>query len=232
MRTKELSSDTPLPGILQLNIDEQLIVHDWLKRTFDIVFSLAAMLLALPIFALIALLVKLSSPGPVFYCSLRIGRQGHLFKFWKFRSMHKDADQRLEIILNSDPSLKREWQKYFKLKKDPRLTRIGSLLRRTSLDEFPQFWNVFIGDLSIVGPRPYLPREADVIRKILKNEMEKMFSVRPGLTGIWQTSGRSILTFEQRVRLDLSYVNQRSFLSDLKLIAKTIPILLFSKGAF
>ena len=176
----ELFSETSSPSTLQLNIDEQMVVHNGLKRTFDLLFSLMAMLLGLPLFILIAFLVKLSSSGPIFYCSLRI----------------------------------------------------GNFLRKTSLDEFPQFWNVLIGDLSIVGPRPYLPREADVIRKILNDEMEKMFSVRPGLTGIWQTSGRSALTFEKRVKLDLSYINQRSFLFDLRLIAKTIPLLFFSKGAF
>lgn len=228
----ELSSETSFPASFQLDFDEQLIVHDWLKGAFDIIFSAAALILGLPFFIVIAVLVKLSSPGPIFYCSLRIGRKGHLFKFWKFRSMHRDADQRLEVMLNSDPSLRQEWQKYFKLKNDPRLTTIGRFLRKTSLDELPQFWNVLVRNLSVVGPRPYLPREADVIRKILGKDMEKMFSVRPGLTGIWQTSGRSILTFEQRVKLDLSYIDQRSFLLDLRLIAKTIPILLFPKGAF
>jgi exopolysaccharide production protein ExoY len=228
----ELSSETSLAASFQLDFDEQLIVHDWIKGAFDILFSLAALIFGLPLFIVIAILVKLSSPGPIFYCCLRIGRKGRLFKFWKFRSMHRDADQRLEVMLNSDPDLRQEWQKYFKLKNDPRLTRIGRFLRKTSLDELPQFWNVLMRDLSIVGPRPYLPREADAIRKILSKEMEKMFSVRPGLTGIWQTSGRSILTFEQRVKLDLSYIDQRSFLFDLRLIAKTIPILLFPKGAF
>lgn len=230
MMPNELSSEASLLG--SLKIDEQVIVHNGLKRGFDIFFSLTALILGLPLFAALALLVKLSSPGPVFYCSLRIGRKGRLFKFWKFRSMHRDADQRLEVMLHSDPNLKREWKKYFKLRNDPRLTRIGSFLRKTSLDELPQFWNVLIGDLSIVGPRPYLPREADAIRKILKDGMENMFSVRPGLTGIWQTSGRSCLTFKERVQLEVSYVHQRSFLFDLKLILKTIPILFFQKGAF
>ena len=228
----ELSSETPLPLPFQLNFDEQLIVHDWLKGAFDILFSTTALILGIPFFVVIAMLVKFSSPGPIFYCSLRIGRKGRLFKFWKFRSMYCDADQRLEVVLNSDPTLRMEWQQYFKLKTDPRLTRIGRFLRKTSLDEIPQFWNVLMRDLSIVGPRPYLPREADVIRKILNKEMEKMFSVRPGLTGIWQTSGRNILTFEQRVKLDLGYIDQRSFLFDMRLIAKTIPTLLFPKGAF
>lgn len=232
MTMNGLSSKTSLSAPFQLEFDEKLIVHDWLKGAFDIVFSLVALILGLPFFILIAILVKISSPGPIFYCSLRIGRKGRLFKFWKFRSMHRDADQRLEVMLSSNPALRKEWQKYFKLKNDPRLTRIGSFLRKTSLDELPQFWNVLMRDLSIVGPRPYLPREAEVIRKILDKEMELMFSVRPGLTGIWQTSGRSNLTFEQRVKLDLSYIDQRSFLFDLRLIAKTIPILLYPKGAF
>jgi exopolysaccharide production protein ExoY len=232
MALNGLSSETSVLASLQVEIDEQVIVHNGLKRSFDILFSLLALILGLPLFTLIALLVKLSSPGPVLYCSLRIGRKGCLFKFWKFRSMHHDADQRLEVMLSSNPKLKKEWQKYFKLKNDPRLTRIGSFLRKTSLDEIPQFWNVLVGDLSVVGPRPYLPREAESICKILGPDVEKMFSVRPGLTGIWQTAGRNFLTFEARVKLEVNYVDQRSFLFDLALVAKTIPILLFRKGAY
>lgn len=217
---------------LVLEIDETVIVHNALKRTFDILFSFSALIIGMPIFALIGLLVKLSSPGPILYCSLRIGRKGRLFKFWKFRSMHRDADQRLEVMLSGNPALKLEWQKYFKLKNDPRMTRIGRFLRKTSLDELPQFWNVLMGDLSIVGARPYLPREIDSIQRILGKDLHKLFSMRPGLTGMWQTSGRNALTFEERVRLEVSYVDKRSFLFDLGLIAKTIPILLFRKGAF
>jgi undecaprenyl-phosphate galactose phosphotransferase len=232
MTINKYPTESSLSPVWQLEIDEKLIVHNWMKRSFDILFSLCALIAGLPFFIIIALLVKLSSPGPIFYCSLRIGRKGRLFKFWKFRSMHRDADQRLEVMLSSDHKLRREWQRYFKLKNDPRLTRIGAFLRKTSLDEFPQFWNVIIGDLSIVGPRPYLPREANEIRKILGSDMEKIFSVRPGLTGIWQTSGRSHLTFEERVKLEVTYVDLRSFLFDLHLILKTIPILFFPKGAF
>ncbi len=229
MTMNELSNSSITPSF-EMDFDEQLIDHDWVKGAFDIIFSAAFLILGLPLFIVIALLVKLSSPGPIFYCSLRIGRKGQLFKFWKFRSMHRDADQRLEVMLSGDPSLRQEWQQYFKLKNDPRLTRIGRFLRKTSLDELPQFWNVLVRDLSVVGPRPYLPREAEAIRKVLGKDLELMFSVRPGLTGIWQTSGRSLLTFEQRIKLDLSYIHQRSFLLDLRLIAKTIPILLFPKG--
>ncbi len=232
MTLKGFSSEAPLSSSFQLEVDERIVVHNWLKRSFDILVSLSALIIGLPLFAAIALIVKLSSTGPIFYCSLRIGRKGKLFKFWKFRSMHRDADQRLEVMLESDPKLKREWQKYFKLRNDPRLTRIGSFLRRTSMDELPQFWNVLMGDLSIVGPRPYLPRELDSIRKILGPDMEKMFSVRPGLTGLWQTAGRNNLTFKERVKLEVSYVDQLNFLFDVKLILKTFPILLFQKGAF
>jgi len=229
MLLKEYSQDTSPP--FQLEIHEQFIVHNALKRAFDILFSLSALILGAALFALIALLVKLSSPGPVLYCSLRIGRKGRLFKFWKFRSMHRDADQRLEVMLSSNPALQTEWQQYFKLKNDPRLTSIGSFLRKTSLDELPQFWNVLIGDLSIVGPRPYLPREAESIHKILGSQMQKLFSMRPGLTGIWQTSGRSALTFKERVALEVEYVDKRCFLFDLNLILKTIPALIRGKGA-
>lgn len=208
-------------------------MHDFsLKRCFDIVLSILALFLGLPLFLLIALLVKCTSTGSIFYSSVRLGRDGKPFKFWKFRSMYKDADQKLKLLLDSDKRLKREWDLYFKLKNDPRVTPIGRFLRKTSLDELPQFWNVLIGELSIVGPRPYLPSERKAIEKIAGPEIDRMLSVRPGLTGIWQTSGRSFLTFEQRIKLDLQYVAAHSFLFDLRLIAKTIPMLLFPKGAF
>jgi undecaprenyl-phosphate galactose phosphotransferase len=207
-------------------------LHDWLKRSFDILLSCCVLFFGLPLFIIIALIIKCTSDGPVFYCSLRLGRDGKLFKFWKFRSMYKDASQKLEQLLKDNPDLRKEWKVYFKLKNDPRITPFGKFLRKTSLDEFPQFWNVLKGELSIVGPRPYLPNELDAIKKIAGPNIRKMLSVRPGLTGIWQTSGRSYLTFEQRVKLDLAYIGSRSFLFDLRLIAKTIPVLLFPKGAF
>ncbi len=228
----ELSSKATLSNPFLLEIDEKIIVHDKLKRGFDILFSLIALFICFPLCVVLYFLIKLTSPGPVFYCSLRIGRKGRLFKFWKLRSMYSNADERLDAVLSSDSALKKEWQQYFKLKKDPRLTPLGKFLRSTSLDELPQFWNVLIGDLSIVGPRPYLPREIDRIHEVLGKDVEKLFSVRPGLTGIWQTSGRNQLTFNQRVKLEMSYADKRCFSLDLQLIAKTIPILVFRKGAF
>ncbi len=204
----------------------------WVKRLFDIVFSTAMLTLGAPLFFIVALLIKSTSPGPIFYCSRRLGRFGKQFKFWKFRSMHVDAEQKLKTLLAQNPSLREEWALYFKLKEDPRCTRLGKFLRKTSLDEIPQFWNILKGDLSLVGPRPYLPNELSKIQSIIGEEWKLLFSVRPGLTGLWQTSGRSFLTFEDRVRLDLEYIDKRSFLYDLKLIAKTIPVIFFPNGAF
>lgn len=202
------------------------------KRVFDILFSLMALLLGLPFFIVIAFLIKFSSKGPIFYCSSRLGHKGRLFKFWKFRSMYCDADSRLQHLLKQQPELNREWQKFFKLKNDPRLTYLGRLIRKTSLDELPQFWNVLKGDLSIVGPRPYLSREEKRIKELIGSNIDVLLSVKPGLTGIWQTSGRSALSFEKRIELDLSYVRTRSFLLDIQLIVKTIPEMISSKGAF
>ena len=146
MTPNELSSEASLLGSFQLEIDEQLIVHNGLKRSFDILFSLTALILGFPLFAGIALLVKLSSPAHFLLQPKNRPERPAPVKFWKFRSMHRDADQRLEVMLSSDPNLKREWKKYFKLRNDPRLTQIGSFLRKTSLDELPQFWNVLIGE--------------------------------------------------------------------------------------
>ena len=202
------------------------------KRSFDILFSSLILFCGLPLFLLVALLIKSTSSGPIFYCSLRVGQEGKLFRFWKFRSMYKDAGEQLEALLKRDRTIQREWHLYFKLKNDPRITPLGKFLRKTSLDEFPQFWNVLKGDLSLVGPRPYLPSELDRVKRIAGSEAQKMLAIRPGLTGVWQTSGRSFLTFEQRIRLDLDYISRRSFLLDLQLILKTVPLLLFSKGAF
>ncbi len=202
------------------------------KRTFDIVFSGCVLVFGLPLFLIIALLVKCTSKGPIFYCSMRLGQDGNLFNFWKFRTMYTNSDLKLKQLLEDNPLLREEWKKYFKLKNDPRLTKIGKFLRKTSLDEFPQFWNVLKGDLSIVGPRPYLPNETQEIKKFIGEKITHLLSVKPGLTGIWQTSGRSYLTFEERVHLDLNYVKKRTFFFDLCLILKTIPMILFPRGAF
>lgn len=197
------------------------------KRVFDVCFSSCVLICGAPLFLAISLTIRLSSPGPAFYASMRMGKGGKLIRCWKFRSMCLNADEKIEELIAKDPQLKEEWETYAKLKNDPRITPIGKWLRKTSLDELPQFWNVLKGDLSLVGPRPFLVQE---VRSSLKDKAEKILSVRPGLTGIWQTSGRNKLTFLQRVSLEEAYVEKQSFALDLLLICKTIPIMLFARG--
>ncbi len=199
------------------------------KRFFDIFFSAAVLLLGMPVFILIAFAIKISSPGPVFYFSKRVGRDGVIFFCAKFRTMVIDADTRLREILQEDEKLRQEWETFCKLKKDPRITWIGQILRKTSLDELPQFWNVLKGDLSVVGPRP---ATQDQVEKYYAEKAPKILSVRPGMTGLWQTSGRNLLSFDERTQLDERYVDSHTFLLDLKLIAKTIPAMFFSEGAY
>lgn len=183
----------------------------------------------MPLGIVIGILIKLSSPGPVFYTSKRVGKGGQMIECWKFRTMCLGAEEKLKKILAENPQLKKEWDAYFKLKDDPRINAIGKFLRKTSLDELPQFWNVLRGDLSVVGPRPVTQEE---VQKYFRDKAGKILSVRPGLTGIWQTSGRNLLTFEERIRLEELYIDRQSLLLDLRIICKTIPHLFFAKGAF
>lgn len=207
-----------------------------IKRLFDILFSSLFLLIGAPVFLFLMLLVKITSPGPIFYKGLRMGQNGKLIYCWKYRTMCIDAEERLQHILNSDPALLVEWQTYFKLKEDPRLTPIGKFLRKTSLDELPQFWNVFKGDLSVVGPRPiaieHPERALEEIRGHYGDKTEKILSAKPGITCIWQIRGRNLLTFEERILLEEEYVDRQSLWLDIKIILKTIPVVLFPKGAF
>ncbi len=205
------------------------IRHIPFKRIFDVLFSLMVLIVGSPIFLLIALSISLSSPGKVIYYQNRVGRGGSSFRCYKFRSMYVDADRRLGLILKNDSKMREEWEKSYKLKRDPRVTPLGAFLRRTSLDELPQFWNVFRGDLSVVGPRPVVHEE---IVKYFGVKAYKIFSIRPGITGLWQISGRSNIDYTQRVALDEYYVDKRSALLDAKVILKTIPSVLFTKGAY
>ena len=201
-----------------------------LKRIGDIVFSLIVLTLGSPIFILIAILVKLSSPGSVFYIQKRVGRNYREFGCIKFRTMYKDADDLLPNLLEKYPLMRKEFEKDFKLRKDPRITKLGRFLRRSSLDELPQFFNVLKGEMSVVGPRPIVSNE--IIKYSLF--MEEVISVRPGLTGLWQVSGRNNLSYKKRVELDLFYARNRNFLLDLEIIILTLGVLLFpmDRGAF
>lgn len=214
---------------LQQQENQYPVHHLPFKRIFDIFFSFTVLAISSPLFLTVAIFIKLTSPGPVFFIQDRMGRGGKIIRCVKFRTMYLNAEEKLQEILKKNKIMKREYEKYCKLKKDPRVTSIGRVLRKTSMDELPQFWNVLKGNLSVVGPRPAFPSE---IQKYYRKKALKILSVRPGVTGIWQTSGRNMLSMKDRVDLEEIYVNTRSFFKDLILICKTIPVMLFSKGAY
>ncbi len=202
----------------------------WWKRPFDIIFSSIIILLTLPIMLLIALVIKLTDKGPIFFKQKRVGFRGKSFYVIKFRTMYPDAEKRLKELLEKDPKAKEEWEKYWKLKNDPRITPIGRFLRKTSLDELPQFFNVLKGEMSVVGPRPVVEEE---LEKFYKDKIKYYISVKPGITGYWQVEGRSdIEDYEKRVEMDVWYIKNMSFWLDLKIIFKTIWVMLTGKGAY
>lgn len=205
------------------------IRHIPLKRLFDLFFSFSVLTLGAPIFLLIAFGIYLSSPGKVIYTQKRIGRGGKVFRCYKFRTMYPDADTRLHALLEQDKLLKEEWETRRKLRRDPRVTPFGQLLRKSSLDELPQFWNVLTGDLSVVGPRPVQQEE---IERYFGEKALKILKMRPGITGNWQVHGRSDTCYQRRICLDEEYIDNHSLLWDIKLIAKTIPCLILTKGAY
>lgn len=203
-------------------------LHAIVKRTFDIIFSTIAIVFLAPLLVCLMAAVRLTSPGPVFYSQMRVGRGGEAFKFYKFRSMRVDAENALRELLTNDFAAREEWEKYQKLVNDPRVTPIGKILRQTSLDELPQFWNVLRGDMSVVGPRPVTAGE----RTRYGDCWRYYCAVRPGITGLWQVSGRSSLTYEDRVRLDVEYVRGASILLDLKILLRTITVVLGMRGSY
>ncbi|MDX2098312.1 MAG: sugar transferase [Leptolyngbyaceae cyanobacterium bins.59] len=196
------------------------------KRLFDIVFSLSVLILFSPVYLLLALLVALTSRGSVFYVQERVGRNYQVFGCLKFRTMVLDADQVLEQMMENSPNLRQEFEDNFKLKDDPRVTWIGKFLRVTSLDEFPQFWNVLKGDMSVVGPRPLVSEELSKYGKYI----DKILTIRPGITGLWQVSGRNDIPYHRRVQIDLYYVNFGTLWMDLWIIVKTIGVVIFPKN--
>jgi len=194
------------------------------KRSFDIVASLMGIILLSPLFIIISLAIKLDSPGPVFFSQKRNGFKGKVFNMYKFRSMVPDAEQRFKEL-----EQKNEVSGHmFKMKNDPRITKIGKIIRKTSIDELPQLFNVLKGDMSIVGPRPPIVREVQMYDPWHSLRL----SVRPGLTGLWQVSGRNEIGFEEMIRLDLKYIRERGFWYDFKIILRTIPVLLGDSKAF
>jgi exopolysaccharide biosynthesis polyprenyl glycosylphosphotransferase len=194
------------------------------KRTFDLVVSGAIVLIGMPVWLLLALLVWGTSPGPVFYSQTRVGRSGRRFGMLKFRSMYRDADQRVTELAE----LNEASGPLFKMKDDPRVTPVGKWMRKFSLDEFPQLLNVLRGEMSLVGPRPPLPCE---VENYSSGDWRRL-EVMPGMTGMWQVSGRSSLTFDEMVRLDLFYIENWSVALDISLMFRTIPAVLLARGAY
>ncbi len=194
-----------------------------MKRTFDVVVSALVMIAFAPLFGAIALAIKLGSPGPVLFGQRRVGQNGRAFQMLKFRSMYQDAEQRLDALRAQNEMS----GPVFKMANDPRVTRIGRFLRKTSLDELPQFWNVLKGEMSVVGPRPPIPSEV----RQYKRWQKRRLSVKPGITCIWQISGRNNIDFERWMELDLQYIDEWSLWGDIEICFKTIPAVLGARGA-
>jgi lipopolysaccharide/colanic/teichoic acid biosynthesis glycosyltransferase len=194
------------------------------KRALDLVLGSVLSIVALPVIAVAAVLVKLDSPGPVFHRAVRVGRGGRKFTFLKLRSMQQDAEELRGLLLHLNES---QWPA-FKLTNDPRVTRVGRLLRKTSLDELPQLWHVVQGHMSLVGPRPPFPEEVERYQPW----MLRRLAVRPGLTCLWQISGRSDLSFEEWMRLDLAYVDRYSLGLDARILLLTVPAVISGRGAY
>ncbi|MBF2049921.1 MAG: undecaprenyl-phosphate galactose phosphotransferase WbaP [Leptolyngbya sp. IPPAS B-1204] len=217
-------------GVLGLEVRQRLLLPGprLTKFLIDLAATLIGGLLVLPLFLLIALLIKLDSPGPIFYSQIRIGQGGQPFKAWKFRTMVQNADYALKTYFEQHPELREAWERDQKLRYDPRVTRIGRFLRRTSLDELPQLWNILRGEMSLVGPRPIIdeeiPRYGDKFPLYTK--------VIPGLTGLWQVSGRNNITYEERVSLDAYYVRNWSVWLDVYILLRTVWVVLSGEGAY
>ncbi len=223
---------TPLHLVEYLGLEVTHNLLDPLQKTAKRLFDLTLILLSTPFWIpftlILATLIKLDSPGPVFYSQKRIGYNGKEIRIWKFRSMIYNAEQELSTFLEQQPALKEEWQQNFKLKNDPRVTRIGSLLRRTSLDEFPQIWNILRGEMSMVGPRPIVQAEIPLYGK----EFSIYQKVLPGLTGMWQISGRNDIAYRDRVNLDVYYVQNWSVWLDIHILIHTVLTVIEGRGAY
>lgn len=214
------------PRIKPKGLSFQAINGEFAKRLFDIVFSLLVLILFSPVYLLLGLLIAFSSDGPIFYIQERVGKNYKPFNCIKFRTMVTNADEVLVQIMETSPHLRDEFETTFKLKHDPRITKIGRFLRITSLDEFPQFWNVLKGDMSVVGPRPLVEEELPKYGCYI----DQILTIRPGITGLWQVSGRNDIPYPRRIQIDLHYVKFRNFWLDLWIIFKTIGVVVIPKN--
>lgn len=200
------------------------LIYCVVKRGIDILGAALGIIFLSPLMIIIAIAIKMDSKGPVFFAHKRLGQYGNTIKVYKFRSMVQNAD---EILKNFTEEQKKEFRENFKLKDDPRITKIGDFLRKTSLDELPQLFNILIGNISIVGPRPIVEKELEKYGIYA----EKFLSVKPGLTGLWQVSGRSDISYCERIKLDMKYISTRNLWIDLKIIFKTVLVVFSREGA-
>ena len=225
LKEQENEEIKPLLG----DIKKQNIAYRFVKRIVDVLAGIVGVLLLIPIIIVVEALriIKKENDGPLFYTQLRIGKNGRQFKMYKFRSMCMNADEKLKEYLQENEEARKEYKKYKKLRCDPRITKVGKVLRATSLDEFPQFINVLKGNMSLVGPRPYLPRE----QKEMGEYYIGIIKVKPGITGPWQIRGRSKITFEDRLKMDYDYSNKSSLTRDVKILIKTFTKVIDKDGA-
>nr|WP_321362381.1 sugar transferase [uncultured Hyphomonas sp.] len=193
----------------------------------DIVIASLALVLVAPLLLVVAILIRFQDGGRAVYAQKRHGRNGRTFKCYKLRSMVANADERLQEILATDDAARAEWEETQKFVNDPRITPLGHFIRKTSIDELPQLWNILCGDMSLVGPRPIVENEIAKYGEFYRDYC----AVRPGLTGLWQVEGRSDTTYEERVQLDVKYARTRSFTGDFVIMLRTVPAVLFSRGA-
>ena len=208
--------------------DRYVVRKSPLSRVLDVILVLLACPSFILLILVIAILIMLESKGGIFYSQIRIGRGGQKFKAYKFRTMVQNADYLLQNYLEKSPELKAEWLASHKLKQDPRVTQVGAFLRKFSLDELPQLWNIFIGDMSLIGPRPIVEEEIEKYGECF--ELYKQ--VRPGLTGLWQVSGRSDTSYQRRVELDEYYLLNWSFQLDIQILFRTVSVVLRNNGAY
>ena len=198
------------------------------KRVIDLSLIVLSFPIVLPVCAVVSLIIKLTSPGPVFYGHVRVGKNGKSIKCWKFRSMCRDADKKLDEILAHNPEMQKQWERDRKLVDDPRVTAVGKFIRKTSIDELPQFLNILTGEMSFIGPRPVT--QGELIK--YGEQADYILSVTPGLSGMWQTSGRSDTEYEERITLDTYYIQNWSIWLDIWLIIKTVWVVFKRKGAY
>lgn len=216
--------------MIKVNKISQRKIYIGVKSFFDVFISILLIIFSLPIFIFIIILVKFSSRGPVFYTQKRLGKNKKIFNCIKFRTMHPEAEDLLNNLLATNDEIRNEFEATHKLKNDPRITPFGFLLRKTSLDELPQLFNVLKMEMSLIGPRPIVKEE----EVKYGHSINKVFSIKPGLTGLWQISGRNNLSYERRVKLDLLYSKNLNLLMDIRILIRTLGVLLFPKdrGAY